>query len=247
LGSDSIRNGKASKDACSRRDCLVRLEFFLRNLKKRWRMLGILGNKTGSSKMSLIGICMGMLLLLCIAVAPSASAQTYTVNITGGSGPTSGCSSGTGTLTIGPGNSLEFTSTNGCYFGAVGYEAGPATQCLTNCSDLSTLPSGTTITFQGSNVGACSANATADCSVSHSTEGFNLEISSAGFLTTSSSGDDELVLGSTGQVGGFKPPTVEFDDAVLVTPEPASYLLFGSGLLALGGIFRKKLGLSRPV
>src|SRR5580704_8782266 len=195
-------------------------------------MLGNLGSKIGFGKVSLVGICTGLLLLFCVVAVPSASAQTYySVNITGGSGPTSGCSSGTGLLEIGPGNALEFTSSNGCYFGSVGWGTGEATQCLTNCADLGTLPSGTTITFQGNNVGACSADATADCSVSHSTEGFNLIISSAGFLTTSSSGDDELVLGSTGQVGGFKPPTVEFDDAVLVTPEPASYLLFGSGLL----------------
>jgi hypothetical protein len=37
---------------------------------------------------------------------------------------------------------------------------------------------------------------------------------------------------------------VEFDDLV-ETPEPSSYLLFGSGLLGLAAIFRKKLGRTR--
>jgi hypothetical protein len=47
-----------------------------------------------------------------------------------------------------------------------------------------------------------------------------------------------------GTAGDNKAITVEFDDATM-TPEPASYLLFGSGLLGLGAIFRKKLGRAR--
>lgn len=195
----------------------------------------------------LAGLFVGVLMLICLAAAPSASAQTYTVHITGGSGTGGGCASGTGTLTVGPGNSLEFTSTGGCYFGAVGSNVGAATQCLTNCTELNGVPgsltANSTITFQGSNVGGCST--TTNCSVSHNTEGFNFFISSNGFFTTSSSGDNKLTLGSTGQGSGFSPATVEFDDVVLVTPEPASFLLFGTGLLGLGMILRKKLGLAR--
>jgi hypothetical protein len=47
-----------------------------------------------------------------------------------------------------------------------------------------------------------------------------------------------------GSAVGGKAFTVDIDDAKLA-PEPASYLLFGSGLLVLGAIFRKKLGRAR--
>jgi hypothetical protein len=212
-------------------------------------MRTMLGIRSGLNGVRLAGIFLGMLMLVCLVAVPSANAQTYTVHITGGSGTGGGCASGTGTLTIGPGNSLEFTSTGGCYFGAVGFDAGAATQCLTHCTELNGVPgsltANSTVTFQGANVGGCAGSAAADCSVSHITEGFNLFISANGFFTTSSSGDNKLTLGSTGQGSGFSPATVEFDDVVLVTPEPASFLLFGTGLLGLGVFLRKKLGLGR--
>jgi hypothetical protein len=213
------------------------------------QMQAMLGVRYQLNGVRLVGIFVGLLILVCLVMAPSASAQTYSVDITGGSGTGGGCASGTGTLTIGSGNSVEFTCTGSCYFGAVGFDAGAATQCLTHCSELSGIPgslaANSTITFQGANVGACGGSAAADCSTSHSTEDFNLSISSNGFFTTSSSDDDKLTLGSTGQASGFGAMTLEFYDVVLVTPEPARFLLFGTGLLGLGVFLRKKFGLGR--
>jgi hypothetical protein len=75
------------------------------------------------------------------------------------------------------------------------------------------------------------------CTVSASTYGFNIIIPSGGFETTS--GTPVVLAGSA--AGGNTAFTIDFNDAKL-TPEPASYLLFGSGLLGLVAIFRKKLG-----
>ena len=68
-------------------------------------------------------------------------------------------------------------------------------------------------------------------------ENFTLTVHDAG-CAASGPAVCNLALGT---VGGNTAVDVQFDDAVLA-PEPASYLLFGSGLLSLGAIFRKKLG-----
>jgi len=188
---------------------------------------------------------------------PSAKASitTYTVTLTGG---TTGCTSGTGTLTINSGNTptsndtIELTTSTGCYVGGVGAAPvagttgttdnfGPtgAGDCMTNCSDLSTLPASTDITFQGSDVGACSTSS--KCTTSESTFNDQLQISSSGFFTTSSND----VLASSSNGGTNSPITVDFKDATLVTPEPSTLLLFGSGMLLVAGVFRKRLGLGR--
>jgi hypothetical protein len=132
-----------------------------------------------SNKLTLLVMFVAALALFCFG-APSASAQTYIVTITGGSG--GGCASGnTGTLVINSAtDSFEFTSSGACYFGAVAPPQAPTTQCLTNCSDLSSLPASTDITFQGDNVGACSTSAT--CTLSEGSANFQLQIPSGGFF-----------------------------------------------------------------
>jgi hypothetical protein len=194
----------------------------------------------GSSKLTLFVVSVVVLVLFCFAAVPSAKATvtTYSVTITGGSG--GGCASGnTGLLTINSTtDTLELTSSGGCYFGTVGYDSGASTCNQTaNCSTLGSLaagqygfndPSGDT-----SNAGACTT--ASSCSVAATNENFQLIIPSGGFA----SGTTDINLASVGNTGR----SVSFDDPVLVTPEPVSFLLFGSGLLVLGAIFRKKLGL----
>jgi hypothetical protein len=210
----------------------------------------------GSSKLTLFVVSVVVLVLFCFAAVPPARASTTSYNVTfvsGGIG--SGCASGdTGTITINSTtDSLEFTSSSGtgCYFGEVTtgtpvagttvttYDAGPTTQCTGNCSDLATLGAGDDITFMGANVGACSPSS--KCSTSETGFDYILMISSLGFTAATSASPDIIVSGSNG--GSNTPLKVAFDDPTLVTPEPVSFLLFGSGLLVLGAIFRKKLGL----
>jgi hypothetical protein len=210
-------------------------------------------DRSGSIRLTFLVMSVTALAFFCLA-APSAKAQTYDVTITGGSG--GGCTAGdTAQVTINSAtDTIEFlaTSGSGCYFGGVGasptagttvttYGYGPtgAGECLTNCSDLSTLTASTDITFQGDDVGACST--TAKCTTSENTFNDQLQISDAagGFFTTSSAKPDVIASSSNG--GANSPVTVDFDDPVPV-PEAPSYLLFGSGLLGLGAIFRKKLG-----
>jgi hypothetical protein len=224
-------------------------------------------NGTGSRALTFLAISVAMLTLFCSA-APSAKATitNYTVNIvTGGLPAGSGCASGTGLLTINSTlNTLEFTSLSGsgCYFGEVTtgtpspgeyatYGEGPGT-CTASCSDLGnfTLPAGAgdSIQFVGSNIGACSSSSSPN--TSHCTQSaggfnfiFNVSSVTGGFFDATSANPNII---DTGSSGNNAPVKVEFDDAVL-TPEPASYLLFGSGLLCLGAIFRKKLGRGRAV
>jgi hypothetical protein len=169
--------------------------------------------------------------------APSATAQTYTVTLDGGN---AGCNSGTGTLIV-SGITLELIAPN-CYFGTVGHDSGASTCTSANCTGAGDFINTTTAgsyTFQNTtspygNAGACD---TAGCSVDAQNENFVLGIPSGGI---GGSANTTIALGATGNT----PVTVDFDKAVL-TPEPGSYLLFGSGLLGLGAIFRKKIGLAR--
>jgi hypothetical protein len=204
-------------------------------------------NGTGSRALTFLAMSAAMVTLFCFAAIPSAKATvtTYDVNVTSGS-PT--CASTTGVVTIdSTADTFEFTdSSAGCYFGGVGpgttttddYGPTGAGDCKTNCTpDLATLPPSTDITFQGSQVGGCSTSST--CTTSSS--GYMLDmvipsLANGGFKTTTS-----FVALEGSHTGGNTAFTIDFDDATL-SPEPASYLLFGSGLLGLGAIFRKKLG-----
>lgn len=179
-----------------------------------------------------------VLALFCFAAVPSAKASdtivTYSVTLTGGTGD---CASGTGTLTIdSTADTIELTSSSGCFFGGVGYDSGPtgAGACGTDCTDLATRAAGTVI-FNGAGIGACSTPTKCASGASYT---FQLEIPSGGI-----GGADAIVSGSNG--GPNSPIVVDFDKAVLVTPEPSTLLLFGSGMLVLAGVFRKRLGLRR--
>jgi hypothetical protein len=195
-----------------------------------------------SNKLVLIVMSVAALAFFCFA-APSAKATQYSVTITAGSG--GGCASGnTGTLTI-SGGTLEFTSTGGCYFGTVGFNSGASTCTSSNCSSLDSLTASTQYGFADTlgapdNAGGCSSSSA--CSFAFLNENFQLIIPSVGFGSSSSTHPVNINLGS---VGGNTPLSVSFDDPILITPEPASYLLFGSGLLGLGAIIRKKLGRAR--
>ena len=210
-------------------------------------------NGSGSSKLTLLAMFVAVLGLF-LFTTPSAKAQTYSVTITGGSA--GGCSAkgAAGTLVI-SGDTLEFTSTSDCYFGNImqdgnGFDSGPS-----NCTNAATTPppglSCTTLSIANvgsneytftdtsrdvDNAGACTSST--NCSSADVNENFTLTVHDAN-CATSGSAVCNLALGT---VGGNTAVDVQFDDAELVTPEPASYLLFGSGLLGLGAIFRKKLG-----
>lgn len=202
-------------------------------------------------KLTLLVMSVAALALFCFA-ASSAKAQTYNVKITGGTGSCLSDSGATGTLTINTtSDTLEFTAPGDCYFGANGPSAtatpgfGPSTCSGSNCS---TLPAaGVTYTFSNqsgaggstNNAGACDGTSSADCSTEANTFNFTLNVPSAvngGFTSTTHS--NAL---ATGGHNGDHLPSVQFDD-VTQTPEPASYLLFGSGLLGLAAFCRKKLG-----
>jgi hypothetical protein len=199
----------------------------------------------GFNRVRLAGLFVGLLMLVCLVAAPSTSAQTFNVTITGGSG--GGCSSGnTGTLTIGPGNSLEFTSTGGCYFGKVGFDAGASTCTSSNCSTLSEILANTEYVFMNSgststatNAGGCQTSS--NCSANAANDNFVVYFNDAAACgSTGGHANSCIELGSTNNSGKA------FDvDFMIVTPEPASFLLFGSGLLVLGMVLRKKLGLGR--
>jgi PEP-CTERM motif len=60
----------------------------------------------------------------------------------------------------------------------------------------------------------------------------------------SNSGDDAAAT-VTKSTSGIDTGNSASDIAGSYSPEPSSYLLFGSGLLALGAVFRKKLGRAR--
>jgi hypothetical protein len=199
------------------------------------------------NKITFYLICSVALCALCFAV-PSANAQSYNVSLTGGGGGQ--CTgTGTGTLAI-SGDTLEFLGNvggaGGCYFGTNGYLSGPST-CTSassgaSCSSLDALIAGALYTFSSSaahpdNAGACK-DAT-HCSTPANTLNFVLIIPSAGFDSASTT---NLNLGSEG--GNGNTFHVGFDDPVL-TPEPSSYLLFGSAFLILGVFYRRKFVLSR--
>jgi len=201
-------------------------------------------NASGSSKLTLLVISVAALAWFCFA-APSATAQTYTVTLTGGGGGQC-VGAGTGGLTI-SGDTLEFLGniggSGGCYFGTTGYLEGPATCTAASvgasCADLGALEAGAQYTFSSSlgdptNAGACLNSTT--CTAASSTDNFVLLIPVAGFDTSSTTNLNFGGAGPDYHVG--------FDDPV-PTPELASYLLFGSGLLGLGAFFRKKLGPGR--
>jgi len=184
------------------------------------------------SKLTVLVLSVVILGLFCLAT-PSARASTYIVTLDGGN---PGCSSGTATLTI-TGITLELIAPN-CYFGTVGDDSGASTCTSSDCTgagDFINVAAAGSYTFQNTtspygNAGACD---TAGCSVDAESENFVLGIPSGGI---GSSSNTTIALGATGNT----PVTVDFHDAVL-TPEPGTFLLFGSGLLGLGAIFRKKL------
>jgi hypothetical protein len=203
-------------------------------------------------------------MLFCIA-APSAKATEYSVTLTGGGGDAcTGHGSTPGILTI-SGTTLEFvgdTSFSGgdCYFGAGssatngGYLSGSAT-CTSGpnghsatCVDLTSLTAGT-YTFANNSTeiyngegcidsAVCAPEGDGKGDVSGEFNNFTLTLPS-NFLT---GGSAALAVGNTGIGNTY---FVDFDNPVLITPEPVSYLLFGSGLLVLGAILRKKTGPSR--
>jgi hypothetical protein len=202
-------------------------------------------------KLTPLAVSVAALALFCLT-APSAKAQTYIVTITGGTGTCLSDTGTTGTLTLNTtSDTLIFTAAGDCYFGANGTGAtatpdfGASTCGGSNCS---TLPaSGVTYTFSNqtgaggskNNAGACNGTSSTDCSIEADTFNFTLNVPTAvngGFTSTSHS--DALAIGGN---SSDHLVSVQFDDATLA-PEPSSYLLFGSGLLALGAIFRKKLG-----
>lgn len=190
-----------------------------------------------TSMLTVLLMSLTALALFCFA-APSAKAQTYTVTLDGGN---AGCNSGTGTLIV-SGITLELIAPN-CYFGTVGDDSGASTCTSSDCTgagDFINVAAAGSYTFQNttspySNAGACD---TAGCSVDTKNENFVLGIPAGGI---GGSANTTLALGATGNTA----VTADFHDAVVLTPEPGSYLLFGSGLLGLGAIFRKKLGRAR--
>jgi hypothetical protein len=197
----------------------------------------------GLNQLNFLVMSAAVLVLFFFAAAPSAKAQTYDVKITGGTGTLgTGCNDAgtTGILTI-SGETLEFTSASGCYFGTVGFDSGFSTcNNSVDCSTLSSLTAGAGYFFQNltspyTNAGAC--NTSSACSAATQNENFVLNVGSGGIT---GSANTALQLGAVGNT----PEDVQFNDGVLVTPEPVSFLLFGSGLLVLGVSFRKKLGLS---
>jgi len=206
------------------------------------------GISVGSNKVRLAGIFIGLLVLVCLSAAPSANAQTYSVSITGGSG--GGCSSGnTGTLTIGPGNTLEFTSTGGCYFGHVfGTGPGSSSTCTSlNCSTLSEILANVEYVFSNgatlntTNAGGCETSS--DCSAAAANNNFVVYFNDAAACGRSGGHANSCI-----ELGAVNNSGKAFDvDFYIVTPEPASFLLFGTGLLGLGVFLRKKLGLGRAV
>lgn len=196
------------------------------------------------SKLTLLVISVATLAVFCFAI-PS-QAQTYNVKITGGTG--GGCAAGnTGTLIVSSGT-LEFMSTGDCYFGTVGLNTGASVCNGTNCSpstDLDNLVGGMEYVFMNTaslttNVGGCFGSAAGDCTTANTSLSMDVY-----FDDGSKCGGDSnscISIGSNNNLN--KGLGVDFE---ILTPEPASYLLFGSGLLGLGAFFRKKPGPGRAV
>jgi len=179
------------------------------------------------SKLTLLAVA--VLALFCIAVR-SAKAQTYDVTLTGGTG--GGCAFGnTGVLTI-SGDALEFISTGDCNFGTPGLGSGAATCTGSDCSSLDTFGA-THYIF--TDVGGCDSST--DCTAANSSLSMDFYYDDPGAFAGGT--NSCISLGSNNSLD--KGLGVEFDDLV-ETPEPSSILLFGSGLLGLGAIFRQKLG-----
>jgi len=198
-------------------------------------------------RLTFVVVSVAAISFFCIAAAPSATAQTYKVTITGGSAGGCNVAGAEGTLVI-SGGTLEFTSTSDCSFGTVGFDSGPS-KCTNaasglSCASLSIANVGANeyvfMDAPKDNAGACTSSTNCSAGVDipgGAVENFTLTVNDAN-CAASGPAVCNLALGS---VGGNTPVDVQFDDAKRVTPEPASFLLFGSGLLGLAAILRKRL------
>ena len=110
-------------------------------------------------------------------------------------------------------------------------------------ADLVALDDGTYI--ETGDICSDGANAGTDCLAGYwNATTFDVIVTGSGAST-----QVELVgyapVGSGGYPGTYSATPITFNTAV--TPEPASYFLFGTGLLLLGGIVRKRIGLRHTV
>jgi hypothetical protein len=196
----------------------------------------------GSAPRKLFLLVMFALVLFCVgAVTPARASVTYDITVT----PNSGSWSGSGTFTVSPnpsptGNTLYDVAGTGS--DAEGTVTGTLSVNLVLTNSSNTL----TFSTAGASGTACTIE------FSHGVPDNDLQcislVSTTGAKGVAGGGtltfdytSGQLYVGSASTYNGV---TLAY---ALVTPEPSTLLLWGTGLLALGAVFRKKLGVNPAV
>ena len=186
-------------------------------------------NGSVSRKLTLLVISVAVLAVFSLAAVPSAKASvTYQLKLTD---PGNSTYSGTGSFTLNQTPSNSSSTQDYTFGGSNTFPSGDLLSLSLTIDNVTFNASGCNLQFNSgtlNNIYGCSFTA----SGSNPPNINNIQLGATGYSLNANPNNS----GTSGTV-----------TASLVTPEPSTLLLWGTGLLALGAIFRKKLGVGSAV